>query len=269
VGVERLSLMWNAYGESIEHFGFVDGRSQPRFLSFDSDEDEDINRTHDWSAAGSLRNLLVADPLSHRGGAGSYLVLRKLEQNVRAFKEAEATLARGLGRDPASDLTAGALIVGRDRLGRPVGTPANAPVVPVDNGFQHSAVCPVAAHTRLMNQRGRPGVAPLARRSMPYGYRAVHPDDAREPSDYPTGGVGLLFMANVSDIGGQFETLQRRANGDPGGNFDPVIGQGTHPLQSWPDPLTGASWQQSIGGYVTMLGGEYLFMPSLSGLARI
>jgi hypothetical protein len=63
--------------------------------------------------------------------------------------------------------------------------------------------------------------------------------------------------------------LQRRANGDPGGNFDPIIGQGVHPLQTWPDPMTSAPWQQSIGGYITMLGGEYLFMPSLSGLASI
>jgi len=269
VGVERLLLLWNAQGEAIEHFGFVDGRSQPRFFSYDVYNDRARNKANYWTAAAPLGTVLVPDPLGQaQGGSGSYLVVRKLEQDVRAFKAAERELANGLGL-PASSPVAGAMLLGRDRWGRPVGSSATEPTLPVDNGFLTASLCPVSAHTRIMNPRTGREAPPMARRGMLYGRRPVHPDDAVGLDDYPTGGVGLLFMANVSDIESQFEALQSRANGGFGQPFDPVIGQGGPVAQSWTDPQRGRTCELSVGGYVTMRGGEYLFMPSLTGLATI
>lgn len=266
VGVEELSLMWNAQTQSIEHFGFVDGRSQPRYLTFDRFLEEQSEAVQIWSSSESLDSLLVPDWLSGVGGAGSFLVLRKLEQRVRAFKEAEQALADRLDLEPD---VAGSLLVGRDRSGRPAGAGTDDSTVPVRNGFLHADACPVAAHIRVMNPRDpyRPRQSMLARRGMPYGRRPIHPDDAVTLEDYPEGGVGLMFMANLSRFE-LFEELQERANGGDGGPVDPISGQPIAvPRQNWVSPDGGQRANLSIGGYVRMLGGEYLYMPSLSGLS--
>ena len=89
--------MRNPAGDGIEHFGYVDGRSQPLFLKDEVDKEP---REH-WDPAFPLSNVLVADPLAADPDRhfGSYFVFRKLEQNVRAFKEIEQELADDLGLD--------------------------------------------------------------------------------------------------------------------------------------------------------------------------
>ena len=52
------------------------------------------------------------------------------------------------------------------------------------------------------------------------------PDLGDPEAAAPSGGVGLLFMAVVSDIESQFEQLQEAANGTSEWPRDPVIGQG-------------------------------------------
>ena len=110
---------------------------------------------------------------------------------MRAFKEAEARLASTLGLDPDA---AGALVVGRDRAGRPIrraGRPAGddrSGVLAVLSRASVSArrrtrglrdaACPAAAQIRLMNSRDRDAPYPLARRGMTYGSRPAHPDEA-------------------------------------------------------------------------------------------
>lgn len=265
LGIERTALLRNGRGQAIEHFGYVDGRSQPRFFSYDVNRDQERNVATYWSAAPPLDWVLCRDPLSGTG-RGSYLVVRKLEQHVRAFHRARRELAARLG---CSVEEAGALLVGRDEAGRSLEQDGTDTPYVSDNGFLYEGACPVTAHTRLMNDRSGRTAYPLARRGMPYGHRSVHPDDVRRPKDCPNEGVGLLFMANTSDIAGQFEALQRRANGAGGQPFDPIIGQAaTVPSQAWTHP-DGTSARAAVGGYVTMRGGEYFFLPSLSGLASL
>ena len=71
-----------------------------------------------------LREVLVADPGAARPGEsfGSFLVYRKLEQNVRAFKKQEARIAGKLGLKGEDAERAGALLVGRFEDGTPVGS---------------------------------------------------------------------------------------------------------------------------------------------------
>jgi deferrochelatase/peroxidase EfeB len=238
-----------------------------------------------------LEAALVRDP----GGAsedsyGSYLVFRKLEQNVAGFKAAEDRLADALELMGNARALAGALIVGRFENGTPV-VAAKRPLVAahVDNNFGFSGDpdgwrCPFQAHIRKCNPRGdsvalgatlqqeRRHLMP--RRGITYGTRA--PD----LNDRPAGGVGLLFMAYNRSIGEQFEFTQNAwvNNGDfvrPGTGADPVIGNGGGGHQ-WPvawdhepagtiAPDLGADF----GSFVTMKGGEYFFAPSLSFLRSL
>ena len=97
--------------ETVEHFGYVDGRSQPLFLQ------EDIERElqslagetaniggPQWSPAFPPSQFIVADPNGRLAlSAGSYFVFRKLEQDVRGFNKAEDDLGKayfGARRDP-------------------------------------------------------------------------------------------------------------------------------------------------------------------------
>ena len=96
--------------EGIEHFGYVDGRSQPLFLLEDIDAEENAtDGIANWDPAFPLEQVIVPDPAAPDPAVhfGSYFVYRKLEQNVRRFKRQEQKLAdRLFGAD---DERAGAM----------------------------------------------------------------------------------------------------------------------------------------------------------------
>jgi len=281
-GEEMGNALFNSDQQGIEHFGYVDGRSQPLPLQEDVDnEQQNTDGIDKWNPAIPLSQVLAKDP----GGKlavsfGSYFVFRKLEQDVKAFKAREDALADTLG---GIGERAGASVVGRFENGTPVVASADelpfaAPGVP--NNFSYAGdpdglKCPFAGHIRKSNPRD--GIASskshlMARRGIPYGARSDDPNDGRIDNK-PSGGVGLLFMAYQSDIAGQFEFTQVKwVNnvGFPGSGtgIDPVIGQPAGGgKQRWPvvygqtlsDPL-------DFSGHVTMKGGEYFFAPSLSFL---
>ena len=270
----------NAAGDGIEHFGYVDGRSQPLFI------EEELNRERETTDGVDRWNPLV--PLSHvlvpdRAVAGcdhafgSYLVYRKLEQNVRAFKEQEARLAVELELFGENAERAGALLIGRFEDGTPLALAREAGMgdpVPNDFTFDEDAAgarCPLGAHIRVMNQRvGDPaGRTVIARRGQGYGVRTDDPGDD-DIAAKPSGGVGLLFLAVVADLQQQFETLQRAANGEDGSPFDAVMGQcpGSADVTlsgHWGD--AGAPTRElTVEPVVRLLGGEYCFLPSIDFL---
>lgn len=282
----------NARGEGIEHFGYIDGRSQPLFLR----EDIAAEPKAKWDPAFALDRVLVPDSAAPKPAQqfGSFFVLRKLEQNVRAFHKAEADLATELGLTGSDRKRAGAMIVGRFRDGTALTAQSKAlGKGPVPNDFDYGkdragARCPFQGHVRKTNPRGsatgegdRPPI--MARRGQTYGTRTDNPNATNLPlSARPTGGVGLLFMAFNSEIAGQFEfTQQSWANnrffpfGDPVGSkdagLDLVIGQGTRPKAAWPlkwdKPQ--AKVAKSPPRTVTMKGGEYFFMPSIAFLKAL
>jgi len=96
--VERGRVIRNAQGYAVEHFGFVDGRSQPRFFQSDIEwEKQTEDGTNVWNPGAGPDLVLVPDPYRERAyDSGSYVVFRKLEQNVRGFKEYEKKLAQAL-----------------------------------------------------------------------------------------------------------------------------------------------------------------------------
>lgn len=276
--------------EGIEHFGYIDGRSQPLFLSEDvAKEDKAV-----WDPAFPPSQFLIRDP----GGAaetslGSYFVFRKLEQNVKGFKDREEALAEELGLAGDDAKRAGAMVVGRFEDGTPLVLASSAKDETPFNDFDYrndteGKRCPFIAHIRKTNPRGESpeqGVPTtveqerghiMARRGMTYGSRQV--DAEGTPVDRPVGGVGLMFMAYMRDIKNQFEFTQATwaNNADfvkDGTGIDAVIGQGSQlsPL-AWSDgwsnpPKTTADFDFS--GFVTLKGGEYFFAPSLSFLRNL
>lgn len=258
----------------IEHFGFVDGISQPIFLD---EEIEEVRRGREgrllWDPATPLHVVLTRDP--HGASAdsyGSFLVFRKLQQDVPRFERGVRDMASALG---VTSEVAGAMVVGRFKDGTPLAVSRSGGLGPI-NDFSYrddpeGGRCPFASHVRRVNPRGElDHVAHLpdwrnriARRGVPYG----RPGDAD---------VGLLFMCFQSDIAHQFELIQGNWCNFP--HFpvsktgrDPLVGQ----KNSW-DRCAGQKWtvpapDGSFAAFdfprcVSMRGGDYFFAPSPSFL---
>lgn len=298
------NALFNKNGHGIEHFGYVDGRSQPLALVEQLEEERDQHGgiTH-WNPEIPLGQLVTPCP----GGAlevscGSYFVFRKLEQDVHGFKAREEALEiqfkeRFHLREEEIHERLGATVVGRFENGTPTtvfGTPQ--PVRPgpigVPNDFNFAADplglrCPFAGHIRKTNPRSDTpdSIAHLmARRGIPYGTRrGVEHNVLVDDSDRPAGNVGLLFMAYQSSLERQFEVTQVQWANDPGfvkpeTGIDPLIGQPdgaarTASGQRWPATY-GISQSDgrdadAFSGFVTMRGGEYFFAPSISFLRRL
>jgi Dyp-type peroxidase family len=285
----------NAVDEGIEHFGYVDGRSQPLFFEEDIQAEE---LTAVWDPAFGPGRAIVPDPAAPDPSLhfGSYFVFRKLEQNVRLFKTQEGALATALGLAPTARALAGAMVVGRFEDGRPVTLPpcGSAPVL---NDFDYAADadggrCPFFGHIRKMNPRGSGGFESLederlhimARRGQTYGERTDDLND-EDPDKKPTGGVGLLFMAFNASLVEQFEFVQKnwannadfpRPTSPKAPGLDLIIGHGKRPPVSCPTrwdamPSVPGDFKSvdPIAEAVTMKGGEYFFMPSLAFLRSL
>jgi len=292
--IERGTVLRNARGDPIEHFGYVDSRSQPLFLQADLDAEKEAG-VDAWDPSAPLALVLVDDPFtSEEDSFGSFLVFRKLQQDVVNFNAGVKDLATRLAADEA---LAGALVVGRFKDGTPVTLRPWDGLGPVNN-FEYRAHdgvgnrCPFHAHIRKANQRGaNPFLNSeeershrIVRRGVPYG---VRPTTSSSVSAGATanGEVGLLFQAFQGDIARQFEFIQRTWVDNP--NFpelllfpglntgdDALIGQHPRAAQKWP-----RTWGRSgrfldrlrfnFGDYVRLRGGEYFFAPSLSFLKNL
>ena len=274
--------------EGVEHFGYVDGRSQPLFLAEGVEQEA---RSH-WDPAFPPSQFLVKDPGDEAETSfGSFFVFRKLEQNVKGFKDQEEALGQKLGlKGTPFEERAGALLVGRFEDGSPVVLdPLPTDMPPVNDfdfrGDEQGSRCPFVAHIRKTNPRGE---SPfhlakdlsfastvrqerghiMARRGITYGTRK--PD----LSDEPTGGVGLLFMAYMASLANQFEFTQATWANNPGFvtggvGVDPVIGQGAGVPVKVGDGWSGNEADFDFGRFVTLKGGEYFFAPSLEFLKDV
>jgi len=258
-----------------EHFGFLDGVSQPVATTRVTAKTSKRDRV----ALGEL-------VLGYRDGRGetqpasdgvllrhgSFLVLRKLEQHVDAFEDFVKTSS-----DEKSGLTAEVLyakLMGRDREGNPlVPEIENEP----PNSFDYAAdprgdACPLHSHVRRTNPRepehksihGLPVQTPrIARRGFSFG-----------PLERTTPGPrGLLFMAYNASIADQFEILQRWVNGgnssgDLSAHADPVVSHAHGCTISIRHEGTPHRLEKTKP-FVTLRWGTYLFTPSVSALKTL
>ncbi len=287
-----------------EHFGYSDGVSQPLFFAKDIEESRLNSGGFDqYDPSAPLGLVLVKDGNGDAFGYGSYLVYRKLRQDVHDFKRSVAKLAARIveARDPKAspsdaDLAlAEAYVMGRFKDGTPVALQAVDGWTNEPNNWNYDQdvdglKCPYHAHTRKTNPRGdkaRAFSSPLteessrriARRAISFGPLDIDPPKTEE--------VGLLFICMQSSIVDQFEFIQAAWSNNEqflhqGTGLDPVVGQapfGQRPTtsQHWPkvygqrndfngaDPFVKYRFAQ----WVTMQGGEYFFLPSLSFLMNL
>jgi deferrochelatase/peroxidase EfeB len=241
------------------------------------DADEEIRRRGNahWDPTAPLSLALAREPA---GGCGSFMVFRKLEQDVAAFHRALDDLSTQAGR-PIAEVAA--LAVGRFEDGTPA-----VPTVTVDpaadpNDFHYDqdaagSRCPFHAHIRKTNPRGDvPRVigAPaeferarrVVRRGITYGERPDLVDGG--VAERPASGVGLLFMCFQGNLD-QFAIQQEGSDSNDfvraGVGVDAVIGQNTGAVaQTWPSDGTATF---TMANFVRMRGGEYFFAPSLAFL---
>jgi Dyp-type peroxidase family len=285
--VEWGRVMRNAQDYAVEHFGFVDGRSQPLFFQSDIErERQQRDGTKIWPPDDGPDLVLVPDPYGRQEyDSGSYLVFRKLEQNVRGFKAYEKKLAQVLELTGEDAKRAGALIMGRFEDGTPVVLQRTAGRSdPVPNNFTYEddpdgLKCPFQAHMRKVNPR-RAGIPRIVRRGITYDEREPEPKDTPGLAELPSQGVGLLFMCYQKSIWKQFEYLQSELasqSNSPkvGTGIDPVIGQPAEwetSRQKWPTQWGNPRKQPkpfTFDGFVTLKGGEYFFAPSIYFLKRL
>ncbi|MFO1081313.1 MAG: cytochrome P450 [Reyranellaceae bacterium] len=290
---ERIAAPWDS-SLRIEHFGFRDGISQPF-------ADVELGTPRPPPSGGgtprpggtwdpiALGELLLGHPdedgLMQQRPAnadlrqnGTYLVFRKLEQDVPGFRR---YLREQSGKDGPDSLLA-AQMMGRWPDGTSLVKAAGWPIGARDerkiNDFRYGEDprglrCPLGAHARRSNprdsnDRDEARRHRIWRRSLTYGGDFL-------PYDSPGDGRprGLLFVSLCARIDQQFEFLQTRWLNS--GEFIGQAGLGRCPITGANGGAVGDSF--AVAGrpapycrqprFVTVRGGDYFFVPSLPALA--
>jgi len=296
-----------------EHFGYRDGVSQPGIRGYTPISDpskpnqgqpgQDLVWAGEFligypTQAGAGKPITTRGPISHGGPAwaknGSFLVFRRLRQDVAGFRAFEHAIARSTG---ISDDLAGAKLVGRYKSGAPIETTGDQPTDPgltdpsllTDakiNNFTYGAdpsgsVVPLAAHIRKANPRdesANPGgladtlTHRIIRRGIPFGTSLPTGTPASDPTAHPAfpNDRGLFFLSYQSSIARQFEFMQSHWVND--GNF-PTKGAGQDPVTSQTSPPGSFTIQgnperhiELLARFVVTTGGDYYFQPALTAL---
>jgi Dyp-type peroxidase family len=278
-----------------EHFGFVDGISQPAI-------EGDIrpgNPGDGKLGARGWEGLKVGEFIvgyadeSHQptdepfvnelAKDGTFLVYRKLRQDVAAFRGAASVMVSGAVDEDERAMMARRYeraMMGRKHNGNPLMVPPGAPEVPDDQALRNDFTyagdrrglrCPLGSHVRRSNPRDdlhfegrRVNGHRIIRRGMPYGM----PYDEDPESD----DRGLIFIALNARIEDQFEFIQKQwlnkgTTFRIGDDADPIAGVGS-------DIRIVINGEQPVLGKVGLpftqfLGGEYFFVPSIPALEQI
>lgn len=303
-----------------EHFGFKDGISQPLIENADalfgvppSPGGGKRTKAGDWAPLKAGEFILGYEDESGRlssspsptalGMNGTYLVFRKLRQDVAGFRNYLMKAAKTVfgSTSPQNAERLGALMMGRWPSGCPVDLSSvtdNAAIGAnnsLNNDFWFNKdpkgeKCPLGAHIRRTNPREGPDPDPqnptpdapekgsnrhrLIRRGMPYGPKLIgEADDGKER--------GLFFLALNASIARQFEFLQGfwvnsgEFQGLDRTDRDPIIGgnkDNRDPKTDDPRKFTmpGTDKQFPVAfnlpEFVTMRGGDYFFAPSMTAL---
>jgi Dyp-type peroxidase family len=287
-------------GSEGEHFGFADPVSQPPIEGADDPSypgDGVLKPDGTWRPLKPGEFLLgyedeagfvgtpAPEPFELRLN-GTYVVFRKLYQDVAAFRRYMATAAKALynSDDQYHQELVAAKIMGRWRSGCPLDLSPDKddPEIAADpqrrNNFTYTGDdqglrCPLGSHLRRSNPRATPLTRATAvrrhrllRRGVEYGPHLK--EGALEDDGVDRGLINIFIQA---DIERQFEFVQREWM--KGGEFigldpneqDPINGVGGEGSQMLV-PGAKRPFLFDLPTFVTVKGGEYLFVPGLKAL---
>ncbi len=228
----------------------------------------------------------TTDTIRDFGQNGTYIVYRKLEQDVAGFWSFMNKAAGG----PGKGAKLAAKFMGRWPSGAPLvlcpeqDDPALAADPDRVNDFKfqeadpHGFKCPKGSHIRRSNPRDSLDPGPeesqvvvnrhrIIRRGRPYGMAA--PDSPAQPNR--DNSVGIVFIAINSSIKRQFEFVQQMWVDDQKfdglyDNMDGVTGSvetsTTMTIQDKPVRRR----IKNVPRFVTVKGGGYFFLPSIAAL---
>ena len=132
IGLEKGSAITNEEGKQIEHFGFVDGISQPLIVGIDDKkiDERQLNKDEfepeDFVLSGLGGNLDWAND-------GSFMAFRKLKQNVDAFWDFMNKKSEELNISPEG---LAAKFIGRWKSGAPLSVfPNGDPHIPSESDY--------------------------------------------------------------------------------------------------------------------------------------
>ncbi|UAK24779.1 Dyp-type peroxidase [Sphingomonas nostoxanthinifaciens] len=279
-----------------EMFGFADGVSQPGVKGLHKPIAAD-DQGFPGQDLVELGDFLLGPYESELGTAstppqpwmqdGSYMVFRRLQQDVKAFRD--YTRAEFSGLAPSPEAFA-AKLIGRWKDGSPLArdpmrpNPAHDGDHPLENNDFEFGVekvaqtrCPFNAHIRRVYPRSdiQAGVGNAEQR------RILRAGISYDNSDVEFGDRGLLFVCYQSSIVDKFDFIQTSwANATSIPFVPPYTGIGVLPPNPGIDliigqaPVRSATWDgggvlNNVPRFVTSSGGEYFFMPSLSGLRAL
>ncbi len=257
-----------------EHFGYRDGISQP--------DKEPPGVAPAWGEfiLGYPNETGQRAPGPDWTRNGSYVVFRRLSQDVAGFRRTMAAQASKVNRGLTPELL-GAKLVGRWTTGAKLGNPATETEAPKWPGDDAARVTPEDfandptgerfphfAHIRKANPRDPEARRHrLIRRGIPYGPPLAPgtDEDGKER--------GLLFLAYQASLTNQFEHIQRNWLNNakfptPQTGRDPLVSQpgGPHEVIL---PLKGGPVSIALMQFVTMTGGGYFFSPSIQALTQL
>jgi Dyp-type peroxidase family len=282
--------------DSKEHFGYVDGIGQPALANsgVPTYGEGDVGMFERWHnvPAGEIFHGHIDDdgypspaPPAPFGHNGTFVVWRKLQQDVARFRTWIHEQASSLGMDES---LLRAKLMGRWDDGTPLALSPEGPNTAIAsdadrrNAFDYrddpdGFRCPLGAHIRRTNPRASLGFGDaltgrhrILRRGTTYGPPlppGVTVDDGQDR--------GIFFVAFMADIERQYELIQRVwcNDGDTvgvGHDPDPIVGRpivtGEHKM-TIPGPTP--RFVSPLAQVVTTRGGEYLWMPSITALRAL
>jgi Dyp-type peroxidase family len=223
---------------------------------------------------------------------GTFMVYRKLHQNVATFRAYlnEHAAGYGAGDDHAKEKLAGKFI-GRWRDGTPLELSPDKQNFELTQDPNRSTnftygkdaegvKCPLGAHVRRVHPRDAFGFngrlvdrRRITRRGLPYGEFA--------PEDVPVSDSeerGVVFMVLNASIARQFEFVQQQwieyGNDAKQGNDKDILmgnheGHGRFVVQGDRTPDNPPFVCSGLPNFVELRGGAYFFLPSITALGMI
>jgi Dyp-type peroxidase family len=298
---DAAALVINGQPTTKEHFGYTDGFGNPDYLGVCRDVQPGQGKLlpdGTWAplATGELllgyadeAGELPVAPVPHLLAAnGTFMVYRKMHQNLatfRAFLDKQAALYGG-GKEKLA-----AKFIGRWRDGTPIEISPDGPEPSIvqdpsrSTNFNYGADpegirCPMGAHVRRVHPRDAFGFngklinrRRITRRGLPYGDYAAEGDPVSDDEER-----GVIFMALNASFSRQFEFVQQQwvqygNDAHLGNDKDPLIGshggRGRFVVQGDTSPANPPFICSNLPDFVRLRGGDYFFLPSITGLGMI